>query len=80
MEPIEGWPSSTTTRPVQCGRPAGSAGLGVAIAGYFKIQTMTGLAVVDDHTFTIKTSEKVSNLAGPSVQGSSAVPVHWVSP
>ena len=38
------------------------------------------LAVVDDHTFTIKTSEKVSNLAGPSVQGSSAVPVHWVSP
>ena len=41
---------------------------------------MTRLAVVDDHTFTIKTSEKVSNLAGPSVQGSSAVPVHWVSP
>ena len=43
---------------------------------------MTQLAVVDDHTFTIKTSEKVSErpLAGPSVQGSSAVPVHWVSP
>ena len=45
-----------------------------------QIQTMTGLlAVVDDHTFTIKTSEGLE-LGRPVGAGSSAVPVHWVSP
>jgi oligopeptide transport system substrate-binding protein len=54
FEPIEGFADlqcgTTTAGESDCeGKPA-------------KAKTMTGLKVVDDHTFTIKTSSKVSNL------------------
>ena len=54
MEPIEGFAD------LQC---AGTANPEDPCEGFTpKAKEMTGLKVVDDHTFTIKTSEKVSNL------------------
>src|SRR6188768_3555717 len=54
LEPIEGYTE------VQC---AGTANPEDPCEGYTpKVKEMSGLKVVDDHTFTIKTSEKVSNL------------------
>ena len=53
MEPIEGFGDT------QC---SGDGDDPCAGAGAPKAKTLTGLAVVDDTTFTIKTSEKVSNL------------------
>ena len=52
MEPIEGYGDTQCTGTAEDPCTDGPA----------KSETMTGLAVVDDHTFTIKTSEKVSNL------------------
>ncbi|MBD4650284.1 ABC transporter substrate-binding protein, partial [Xanthomonas citri pv. citri] len=48
FEPIEGYADE------QCGDEACKTKP--------KVKTMSGLKVVDDHTFTIKTTEKVSNL------------------
>ena len=57
MEPIEGFAD------LQC---AGTANPEDPCDGSTpKAKEMTGLEVVDDHTFTIKTTEKVSNLPGP---------------
>jgi oligopeptide transport system substrate-binding protein len=53
FEPIEGYADA------QC---SGEGDDPCAGAGKAKAETMTGLQVVDDHTFTIKTSSKVSNL------------------
>ena len=54
MEPIEGFAD------LQC---AGTANPDDPCEGYTpKAKEMTGLKVVDDYTFTIKTTEKVSNL------------------
>ena len=54
MEPIEGFGDT------QC---AGTANPDDPCEGFTpKAKTMTGLAVVDDTTFTIKTTEKVANL------------------
>ena len=53
MEPIEGFGDTQCT---------GDGDDPCAGAGAPKAKTLTGLAVVDDTTFTIKTSEKVSNL------------------
>ena len=53
MSPIEGFAD------VQC---TGEGDDPCAGAGKAKVDKMTGLKVVDDYTFTIKTSEKVSNL------------------
>ena len=50
FEPIEGYAD------VQCGED------GDCEANKPTVETMSGLAVVDDHTFTIKTAEPVSNL------------------
>jgi oligopeptide transport system substrate-binding protein len=52
MEPIEGYGDTQCTGTAEDPCTDGPA----------KSETMTGLAVVDDHTFTIKTTEKVSNL------------------
>lgn len=54
MEPIEGF------KDVQSEDPDGADGPQTAPPP--KADTMSGLQVVDDHTFTIKTSEPVSNL------------------
>jgi len=53
MEPIEGFGDTQCT---------GTGDDPCAGAGKAKSDKLTGLAVVDDYTFTIKTSEKVSNL------------------
>ena len=54
MEPIEGFAD------LQC---AGTANPDDPCEGFTpKAKELTGLKVVDDHTFTIKTTEKVSNL------------------
>jgi oligopeptide transport system substrate-binding protein len=53
FEPIEGFAD------LQC---TGEGDDACAGAGKAKADKMSGLAVVDDHTFTIKTSAKVSNL------------------
>lgn len=53
MEPIEGFGDTQCT---------GEGDDPCADAGKAKTDKMTGLAVVDDYTFTIKTTEKVSNL------------------
>ena len=54
MEPIEGFGD------LQC---AGTANPDDPCEGYTpKAKELSGLKVVDDHTFTIKTTEKVSNL------------------
>ncbi|PKW26092.1 peptide ABC transporter substrate-binding protein [Phycicoccus duodecadis] len=53
MEPIEGFGDTQCT---------GEGDDPCAGAGKAKAETLTGLKVVDDYTFTIKTSEKVSNL------------------
>ena len=53
FEPIEGFAD------IQC---TGDGRRPVCRAGKPKADKMTGLKVVDDYTFTIKTSEKVSNL------------------
>ncbi len=55
MEPIEGYGDTQCTGPADAADPC--AGDGVP-----KSKEMTGLKVVDDYTFTIATSEKVSNL------------------
>jgi oligopeptide transport system substrate-binding protein len=54
FEPIDGFAD------LQCGTDA--AGESDCEGKPAKAKTMTGLKVVDDHTFTIKTSSKVSNL------------------
>ncbi len=53
MTPIEGF------QDLQC---TGTGDDPCAGAGKAKVDKMTGLKVVDDYTFTIKTTEKVSNL------------------
>jgi oligopeptide transport system substrate-binding protein len=53
MQPIEGFAD------LQC---TGEGDDPCAGAGKAKADKLTGLVVVDDHTFTIKTTEKVSNL------------------
>ena len=53
MEPIEGYGDTQCT---------GTGDDPCAAEGAAKAETMTGLKVVDDHTFTIKTTDKVSNL------------------
>ena len=53
MEPIEGYAD------LQC---SGEGDDPCAGKGKAKADKMTGLKVVDDHTFTVKTTEKVSNL------------------
>ncbi|KRE61236.1 ABC transporter substrate-binding protein [Nostocoides sp. Soil756] len=53
MEPIEGFGDTQCT---------GEGDDPCAGAGMAKAKTLTGLKVVDDYTFTVKTSEKVSNL------------------
>ncbi len=52
--PVEGYGDT------QCGSDA--AGKSDCAAKPAKTEKLSGLAVVDDHTFTIKTTEKVSNL------------------
>jgi oligopeptide transport system substrate-binding protein len=54
FEPIEGYAD------LQCGTD--SAGAADCEGKPAKAKEMTGLKVVDDHTFTIKTTDKVSNL------------------
>ena len=53
MEPIEGFADTQCT----------GDGEDPCATGAPKAQTLTGLVIVDDHTFTIKTTDKVSNLA-----------------